>query len=198
MFGPQKVRAPSRKGKSPALDWIRIHDTLLVQYLLGWRRWWWWYDDDDGGGGGGGGDDNDNNNAVKLFHSVCYSKSEIKKPVRYCKMQHSKFGFPDTWQVERYHLRPGVQSVWHHCNTTTKSYLAACLKTLQQMFLNGLYTLSFFFLYAECAAKTNTPYTKTLITNKCTKRVLSSILTHSYMFRPCWVIFRENDLLSLH
>jgi hypothetical protein len=36
-------------------------------------------------------------------------------------------------------------------------------------------------------------YTKTLITNKCTKRVLSSIVTHSYMFRPCWVIFRENN-----
>jgi hypothetical protein len=34
-------------------------------------------------------------------------------------------------------------------------------------------------------------YTKTLITNKCTKRVLSSIVTHSYMFRPCWVIFME-------
>jgi hypothetical protein len=34
--------------------------------------------------------------------------------------------------------------------------------------------------------------TKTLVTNKCTKRVLSSIVTHSYMFRPCWVIFREN------
>jgi hypothetical protein len=29
-------------------------------------------------------------------------------------------------------------------------------------------------------------HTKTLITNKCTKRVLSSIVTHSYMFRPCW------------
>jgi hypothetical protein len=40
--------------------------------------------------------------------------------------------------------------------------------------------------------------TKTLITNKRTKRVLSSIVTHSYMFRPCWVIFRENFLLSLH
>jgi hypothetical protein len=35
-------------------------------------------------------------------------------------------------------------------------------------------------------------YTKTLITNKCTKRVLSSIVKHSYMFRPCWFIFREN------
>jgi hypothetical protein len=34
-------------------------------------------------------------------------------------------------------------------------------------------------------------YTKTLITNKCTKRVLSSIVTHSYMFRPCCVIFRS-------
>jgi hypothetical protein len=34
--------------------------------------------------------------------------------------------------------------------------------------------------------------TTTLITNKCIKRVLSSIVTHSYMFRPCWVIFREN------
>jgi hypothetical protein len=34
--------------------------------------------------------------------------------------------------------------------------------------------------------------TRTLITNKCIKRVLSSILTHSYVFRPCWVIFREN------
>jgi hypothetical protein len=33
---------------------------------------------------------------------------------------------------------------------------------------------------------------KPLITNKCTKRVSSSIVTHSYMFRPCWVIFREN------
>jgi hypothetical protein len=41
-------------------------------------------------------------------------------------------------------------------------------------------------------------YTKTLIISKCTKRVLSSIVTHSYMFRPCWVIFRENFLLSLH
>jgi hypothetical protein len=41
-------------------------------------------------------------------------------------------------------------------------------------------------------------YTKTLITNKCTKRVLLSIVTHSYMCRPCWVIFRENFLLSLH
>jgi hypothetical protein len=35
-------------------------------------------------------------------------------------------------------------------------------------------------------------------TNKRTKRVLSSIVTHSYMFRPCWVIFRENFLLPLH
>jgi hypothetical protein len=41
-------------------------------------------------------------------------------------------------------------------------------------------------------------HTKTLITNKCTKRVLSSIVTHCYMFRPCWVIFRENTLLPLH
>jgi hypothetical protein len=44
--------------------------------------------------------------------------------------------------------------------------------------------------------------TKTLITNKCTNRVLSSIVTHSYMFRPCWVIFRKNFFvivtLSLH
>jgi hypothetical protein len=28
-------------------------------------------------------------------------------------------------------------------------------------------------------------HTKTLITNKCTKRVLSPIVTHSYIFRPC-------------
>jgi hypothetical protein len=35
-------------------------------------------------------------------------------------------------------------------------------------------------------------YTKTVVTKKCTKRVLTSIVTHSYMFRPCWVIFREN------
>jgi hypothetical protein len=34
--------------------------------------------------------------------------------------------------------------------------------------------------------------TKTLVTNKCTKRVLSSIVTHSYVFRTCCVIFREN------
>jgi hypothetical protein len=40
--------------------------------------------------------------------------------------------------------------------------------------------------------------TETPITNKCTKTVLSSIVTHSYIFRPCWVIFRENFLLSLH
>jgi hypothetical protein len=41
-------------------------------------------------------------------------------------------------------------------------------------------------------------HTKTLITNKCTKRALSSIATHSYMFRPCWVIFREKLALPLH
>jgi hypothetical protein len=40
-------------------------------------------------------------------------------------------------------------------------------------------------------------YTKTLITNKCTKRVLSSIVTHSYMFRPCWAIFRENIFVTI-
>jgi hypothetical protein len=40
--------------------------------------------------------------------------------------------------------------------------------------------------------------TKTLITKKCTKRVLSSIVTHSCMFRPCWAIFRENFPLPLH
>jgi hypothetical protein len=32
---------------------------------------------------------------------------------------------------------------------------------------------------------------KTLNTNKCTKSLFSSIISHSYMFRPCWVIFRE-------
>jgi hypothetical protein len=32
---------------------------------------------------------------------------------------------------------------------------------------------------------------KTLNINKCTKSFFSSIITHSYMFRPCWVIFRE-------
>jgi hypothetical protein len=41
-------------------------------------------------------------------------------------------------------------------------------------------------------------HTKTQITNKCTKRVLSSIVIHSYMFRPCWAIFRENFPLPLH
>jgi hypothetical protein len=30
------------------------------------------------------------------------------------------------------------------------------------------------------------------------KEVLSSIVAHSYMFRPCWVIFRENFPLPLH
>jgi hypothetical protein len=45
-------------------------------------------------------------------------------------------------------------------------------------------------------------YTNINLTNKYTftkntnhqqmHRVLSSIVTHSYMFRPCWVIFREN------
>jgi hypothetical protein len=38
---------------------------------------------------------------------------------------------------------------------------------------------------------------KTLITNKCTKRVLSSIVTRSYMFRPCWVIVRENFFVTV-
>jgi hypothetical protein len=40
-------------------------------------------------------------------------------------------------------------------------------------------------------------HTKTLIANKCTKKVLS-IVTRYYMFRPCWVIFRENFSLPLH
>jgi hypothetical protein len=44
-----------------------------------------------------------------------------------------------------------------------------------------------------CQSLSNILYcTKTLIANKCTKKVLSSIVTHSYIFRPCWVIFREN------
>jgi hypothetical protein len=30
------------------------------------------------------------------------------------------------------------------------------------------------------------------------KESLSSIVTHSYMFRPCWVILRENFSLPLH
>jgi hypothetical protein len=48
-------------------------------------------------------------------------------------------------------------------------------------------------LLKVCTSQLNGTFsTKTLITNKCTKRVLSSIVTHSYMFRPCWVIFREN------
>jgi hypothetical protein len=42
------------------------------------------------------------------------------------------------------------------------------------------------------AYRENTAKGKTLVTNKCTKRVLSSIVTRSHMFRPCWVIFREN------
>jgi hypothetical protein len=33
---------------------------------------------------------------------------------------------------------------------------------------------------------------KTLITNKMHKESFIINLTHSYMFRPCWVIFREN------
>jgi hypothetical protein len=41
-------------------------------------------------------------------------------------------------------------------------------------------------------------HTKTLIANKCTKRVLTSIVAHSYMFRPWWVIFREDFPLPLH
>jgi hypothetical protein len=40
-------------------------------------------------------------------------------------------------------------------------------------------------------------FTKTLITNKCTKGVLSLIVTHSYMFRPCWVIFREKLFVTV-
>jgi hypothetical protein len=51
--------------------------------------------------------------------------------------------------------------------------------------VNILYRFNVFHVRAIC-------YTKTLITNKCTKRVLSSIVTHSYMFRPSWVIFSEN------
>jgi hypothetical protein len=40
-------------------------------------------------------------------------------------------------------------------------------------------------------------YTKTLITNKRTKRVLSSIVTYSYMFRPCWIIFRGEHFVTV-
>jgi hypothetical protein len=40
--------------------------------------------------------------------------------------------------------------------------------------------------------------TKTINHQQNAQRVLSSIVTHSYMFRPCWDIFRENFLLWLH
>jgi hypothetical protein len=39
---------------------------------------------------------------------------------------------------------------------------------------------------------------KTLNTNKCTKSLFSSIITHSYMFRPCWVIFRKKPSVAVH
>jgi hypothetical protein len=48
-----------------------------------------------------------------------------------------------------------------------------------------------------CSMSVNYITQKALITNKCTKRVSSSIVTHSYMFRPCWVIFRENFFVIL-
>jgi hypothetical protein len=54
--------------------------------------------------------------------------------------------------------------------------------------------------YRHCAGSlllSNYDKYKTLITNKCTKRVISLIVTHSYMFRPCWVIFRENFFVIL-
>jgi hypothetical protein len=58
----------------------------------------------------------------------------------------------------------------------------------QKIVLKGIYDFSKFDI-------TKTFSTKTLTTNKCTKRILSSIVTHSYMFRPCWVIFRENSFV---
>jgi hypothetical protein len=74
---------------------------------------------------------------------------------------------------------------------TRKHTLSIILQTsvhTPAIFMNPLYGFNVFhvrLLY----------YTKTLITNKCTRRGLSSIVTHSYMFRPCWVIFRENFLV---
>jgi hypothetical protein len=49
----------------------------------------------------------------------------------------------------------------------------------------------------KCGITQNVHKTKTLITNKYTKRILSSIVTHSYKFRPCWVIFRENFFVTV-
>jgi hypothetical protein len=72
-----------------------------------------------------------------------------------------------------------------------------CRLHLQNRFLTNSYTHATYVVFKVFHIRA-LHYTKTLITNKCTKRVLSSIVTHSYMFRPCWVIFRENFLLSLH
>jgi hypothetical protein len=33
--------------------------------------------------------------------------------------------------------------------------------------------------------------------SRCTKRVSSPTVTHSYLFRPCWVIFRENFFVTV-
>jgi hypothetical protein len=45
--------------------------------------------------------------------------------------------------------------------------------------------------YLMCSMFVHYIIQKTLNTNKCTKSLFSSIITHSYMFRPCCVIFRE-------
>jgi hypothetical protein len=64
--------------------------------------------------------------------------------------------------------------------------------------IQGTNLIRIFNVFHVCALY----YTKTLITSKCTKRVLSSIVTHSYMFRPsrvetCGSVLRLMIKLSL-
>jgi hypothetical protein len=92
--------------------------------------------------------------------------------------------------------------------STTKFHSTVTLTTLIYLLVSCKHYFLLLFAYFYTKQLTSTPklgvrktkllfkyvsyHTKTLITNKCTKRVLSSIVKQSYMFRPCSVIFREN------
>jgi hypothetical protein len=69
---------------------------------------------------------------------------------------------------------------------------------------NNRTTLGFFKIFFLCLRKICTgnqhfalPLLKNTTNQQMHKESLS-IVTHSYMFRPCWVIFREDFSLPLH
>jgi hypothetical protein len=83
--------------------------------------------------------------------------------------------------------------LWDHhqgIRITVTFHKQACFDTNPQGIETGWIGLQL--VWHRIPENNGVHFTKTLITNKCRKRVLSSIVAHSYMFRPCWIIFREN------